>query len=793
MPQTPKSVSANLSGSNVTLYTVPANTTAVVKTALAANVLSGTSTITVQKVSGGIPYPLTIGQFAQFTNATGGNSYARNLLDGPVTLAAGESITAFDSANPQFKFPQTSTRFIPTESASYAARNMLFGNGIYVMVCRDETNGKSMVLRSTDAATWTEIATGNRLSVVNTYYMARNGSTWVIAEHNTQNYMYSTDNALTWTAASLGSAGAGIFDVESDGTSRFVFCTRAGIYTSTALPTTTLNTAYNTLLNVSALSNVPSAAPQVASWNGTYWFISNYYGTFYTTDFSNYTALYSTQGGSINQSGGVRWSSNYSKFYSCGRINSGSGSTDAICSSTDGFNWSITQLSSTALTSQSNGKVVNAGGTLLLAKTVGTNAILKSTNGTTWTSTTEIGGYTDLIEGLGNGYFLTCSNTNSTYRISTDPTVSGGTAWNVGVNPYSTNDFTAAASNGTGWVLFYYDYTDGGTYREGGSSFTSRTFTGTASGMGYVTQVVWYPAASVYVATNGSGFWTSSDGNTWTNRSSYSFSSCRGMTVQNNILYVYSTSGGNAQILRTTASDLLANVGWTSSALSVSAYSNLGTQITSFSMGTNNCGMLSANPSGTDILITGSYGETAIYQPSINPLAIKNPVGGGVFVERVNSLDIVYTGYGIAGSNTRGFFYGSNIVTTLPTNNTAAIPGGTWCTGLHSSPVSNINKMGNRVIYYNSLYWTVAENSNAMSYASNIKLFTSYTMNNSSIGGVNFVLPAFSDSCQNRIGTDGTNFLTYNTATNSLIVFKGTNPLGTLVSAAITLGLIENT
>lgn len=802
MPQTPKSISVNIAGAPATAYTVPAATTAVLKTALGQNVVGGSSTFTIQKLTGVTYSPLIIDQTPIITPATGGTAFqSRNLIDGPITLSTGDSIVVSDSASAQFKFPQTSSPFTPTETNSYIARNMLFGNGIYVMVLTDQTNSKSMIVRSTDANTWTEIATGNLLPSANTYYMARNGSTWVVAQWNSSNYMYSTDNALTWTANTVPSSAL-IYDVEGNGTT-FVFCTSLGLYTATTLPTLTLNTAYNNLLGI-ALPN-GAYSPQVASWNGTYWFISNWQGTYASTDLSTYTAMYQPTGGAYPAGGlfsTVTWSSAYSRYYGAPILGGASQNRVIITSSTNGFTWANTDTGIN--TFSSGGKMVSAGSnTVLLAQHYATSDFLKSTNGTTWSTASAIRGstYNGNCEGLSNGTFLLtqASTTGGNYYISTDPTSVNGTLFS---NATGTNTiFISAASNGTGWFLLYYDYVNGGAaYVDWGPNSTTRSGTGQISTLpsgSSTTQVLWWNAIGRYVVLSNTRMWTNTDGsNNFTQYTpQYASGSAQGIVV-NDVLYVIASNATN-NVYSLTAAQFNTNAAWTVNPIITPMYSSAGPAYTNSlpngSWSTNRA--LSSN--GTDILFSGNTGGCAVMTPSVG-FNFRTPGAGGLFVERVNNLDIVYTGRTTMGNTTglsQGFFYGSNIFTTLPTSSTS-VGSVQFCNGLSNSPTANGNQnfIGNRVLFYGGAYYAAPDGSNTLSYApTNIKLFTSYTVSSASVGGVNPVAATVNNFSQNRFQTDGTNFLTYNNASTRIAVYKDTAPANTLASSTMTLGLVEIT
>lgn len=803
MPQTPKSISVPLAGAAATAYTVPGGATAVLKTALGQNVVGGNSLFTIQKLAGGAYSPLIINQTPTIQAPTGGTTFnSKNLIDGPITLTAGDSLVVADSSSPQWKFPSTSNTFTSTVSSSYGMRNMLYANGVYIQVGFDGSNSCSMLLRSTDANTWTEIATGNLLGSAATYYMANIGNTWVVGQHASINYMYSVDNGLTWTAATMP-AGANIYDISSDGSTRWVMCTGLGVYTSTSIPTWTLNTILNNLINTSFSSTSnPGYAPSVASWNGTYWFIANWYGTWSTTNFTTFSPIYGPFGGSSFNSGfqGVRWSSVYSKYYAVARtaINS----ADIVSSSTNGISWTLTLPGTNVFNNTSRARVNVAGSNPVLianAPLTGSTSLLKSTDGSTWTSATDIRGYTGMCEGLANGYFIRCASNgvSGNFYITTDPTTSTGVQFTVSAG--SNASFRAAASNGTGWVLIFFDTSVSVTRCANGTTPTTLANTGSlvdSSGSYSFYNVVWWPAANLYVAVDTSGYiFTSPDGAAWTMRSSYAgvLQSNPSPVIVGNFLYLVSTyvGGGSGWIGRLSASELAADVAPTTVIPSTPAYGTLQQGYT----WNNNCvneifsaGALSSN--GTDILISNTRGSTSMYTPSVGNVIRTPPGSNGVIVERVNGLDMAYTTYTQGGGNTRGFFYASDIVSSVPTASNTV--GGSFSIGSMNGPNSNPPSAGIKIVFYGGTYY-VANDDDSISSATNLRIFTNYSWSATTIGRVPAVLPYTNYYTVNRIQSDGTNFLTFNASNNSVLVYKGTNPSSTLASSTVTFGLVEIT
>ena len=796
MPQTPKSISASLAGSAVTAYTVPAGGTAILKTALAQNVVGGTSSITVQKLSSGTYYPLIIAQNPNVTPATGGTQWnSKNLIDGPITLGAGESIVVHDSSSPQWKFPKTNNAFLSVNATigNIAAKSMTYGNSIYVMVCRDNSNSKSMLLRSTDAITWTEIATGNLLINANAYFVKNIGNIWVAAAYNSGIIMYSTDNALTWTAVTVSST-ANSFCLATDGTI-FALATSNGVYTSSNGLSWTLNTALNDVINVSySSSSNPTYAPQSISWNGSTWFVSNFYGTFTTTDWVTFGSIYNPMGGAYigTDFGGITWSSLYSKYYCIGDQ---TGNGDVIASSTNGFAWTRTVPGTTSLGNTINGTVNAAGSNpILIAKSsAGSTSFLKSTNGSTWTSATDSRSYTGMIRGLANGYFVSCQSGNANYYMTTDPATSTGTLFTTSGGGNTV--FRSAASNGTGWVVLWYNSSTGNMFIDYGSTPTTKTgnldFTTATGGYGSIYQVVWWAAAGVYAMISDNAYlWTSTDGSSWTmyGPALTTVGGSLSLVVHNGVLYATGQSSNN-RLASLTAAQFSAGSAWTLILLSTSIYTSMnngyGGSINVYP-DTYHTGALASD--GTNILVSNNFGGTAVYTPSVGAY-YRTPGAGAMEVQRVNGLDFITLGLGrVNQTGTYGYFYGTNIMTTLPTAQVST--GAFMSQNFGDNPNANPNSFG-CITYYGGNYFICDQSD--MSIGSDPRLITRYSWSSTSIGGIISVFAT--NPVQNKIQTDGTNFLTYTISggTSAVAVYKGTTPATNLASSTISLGLVELT
>jgi hypothetical protein len=797
MAQTPKSVSANLIGGTAsTIYTVPSATTAVVKTALAQNVVSASSSITIQKVSNGNYYPLTIGQQPNVVNATGGTTIQSiNLLSGPVTLAANESLSAYDSSSPAFKYPQNSTVFQSTNSAFQYMYTQWFGNGVYVQLGNDNVS-KSVLVRSTDGLNWTEIATGNQLAYVSSCYFVKNiGSTWVAGTSGSNVVMYSTDNALTWTTATVAS-GANIYAFDANG-STFVVGADNGLYTSTNGSSWTLNSAYSTYLSPNT-PNTNAYSPKSINWNVTYWFIANTYGAAYTSDLTNYFGLFSYGGGSYFTGGGPNWSPAYSKYYGMSYNNS----TDNIYSSSNGYAWQTTKPGTTVL-STGTGQVSCAGSnTVLIAKGAGGSNYLRSSNGTTWASGADSRGYTGPCYGMANGYFFVASSgTNATaFYLTTDPVNSTGTAGsNSGVENYY---YQGAASNGTGWVAVF---NNGGgsyyvSYGSSGTNVTSGQVTiQTASSYGTLCGILWWPAINSYVVYSDGGYlWTSATGASWNGPyqpfNSYIInSSFLTMVAIGSNLYATSQANSGNYVLYTTSTAYTITGNMFGAASTNYYYSSANSAYLQYSgpKGAYTSGALSTN--GTDIIYFikhPTYGlNTYVLTPSISQTVFRTPYIGGVLVERVNNQDIVYSGNAASSSYYgQGFIY-ANDITTSVTSNIPIYLGSRICSN-NGGGATYFNVRG-LWIYFGGYYYLRSDYTYNIWYGSNLAFFTTtyYSVNGTSIGG-SLVLSQNYSGTSNKNISDGTNFITYG-CSGTVATYKSTTPLNALASSTISLAIVE--
>lgn len=200
MAQTPISASVAFNSSTpTTIYTVPGGATAVVKSVLSSSVVGGYPSVTINKVSSGVTYPIVVNTVTGYNTTTGtGYGYqgdaTLNLLNGPITLAAGDSLSISTSTAASYKFP---TNITPTTNPFQRISNIEYFNGTYVAVGSDTSTGYGLILTSTDAITWTKQTFNFAIDLADIAY---DGTTnYVVVGRNNASKLYYSTNLTSWT------------------------------------------------------------------------------------------------------------------------------------------------------------------------------------------------------------------------------------------------------------------------------------------------------------------------------------------------------------------------------------------------------------------------------------------------------------------------------------------------------------------------------------------------------------------------------------------------------------------
>lgn len=544
MAQTPKSVSANVSTvTPTTIYTVPSGTTAVVKSVIPATNLSN-QTITLNKLSGGTTYPILRTYSLPNTPATGASQInSPNILPGPITLAANESLTASVTSTTALNAQKTSVitnTAYQMQSGNPVFTCSVYANGIYMVTGYFSASGgvipqnNGFVLTSTNGSTWTfQSAFPTGYSQLQT--VVYGGGVWVAigfdsSTNNSATVWTSSNNGVAWTKVTLPSSALWAYQIWYVNGNFIVADYQAYIYVSTDGITWTRKTGARDL-GIGAISNAGNKIKSVNYVNSIYFF-GTLNGTITSTDLTTYTAAYTINNcnGSTVYFGYIQYSAINSTWYafaSVAGVSANSETYPTMWTSSDGINWTwnTTLYSSNVLT---GGYVptqyaVSKSGTnaniWIGCANVSTTSLTYSTNGgTSWTRGTQQSGYQGPFRTLSNGAFIRYlqaqNDTNSVttyvgiWGINVNPALTTvGAIANMGIHSYGlTGDYMAVASNGTGWVGWINTADDGTSKQFGGTSATTCAFYANLTTNNSPISATWLPATSKYYMITETGY-----------------------------------------------------------------------------------------------------------------------------------------------------------------------------------------------------------------------------------------------------------------------------------------------
>ena len=772
MAQTPKSVSVNVLGTtNTTIYTVPALKTAVVKAVIGANSDSSGSTLTVSKYVAGQNYPIFTNQPPVAVNATGGTTIRGvNLLTAPITMAAGEELKAYASATSFYNLPNVATFTLGSDGSNPTVYQTYYGNGKYVSVGATASGG-AFIATSTDAITWTQNTaviplTSQLTQVVNI------GSIWVAINPSVAaTILYSTDNAVTWAPSGFV-AGTNLNGLAASSTTFLVSGTDNRLYYSTDGNTWTQSTSYFTTVGTSVtIRNI--------SWSGTHWLVSNANSGLVSSDLVTWDSYTTVNFGkaisTLTQS--VAWSGAYSKYYSCRNT----ASVPNIFSSTKGLVW--TTLAT--ITTQGVQKMACAGAnTVILGlPPTGSTERYVSTNGTTFTTANDVGGYSGPVFGLDNGYYLSTGINDSSMGLSTDPTVSTGTTRGSLRAGYIK---CAAADPVSGkWVAVQVGDSPTTIFIDGGTSGTNIGGTSYNTGLDAATygtpqSVCWSSADSYFymVTTNGyvyrfttynTGFAAVGIVSSPALNSSYQiFIRAVGTT-----LYVVAGNTGQPSTINI-GSTLTGGASWLLQDFNSGSYTNSYVNCASMQRNGQYWGEGGAT-NGTDFLWLNNAGRCYVLTPSngVSTMRMPTPANPGR-VQTAGSYQFVYGGYDSSTAFSYGYWYSTNAITTY----------GDWVGwGNISDYPSYVNRPANRVAYIGSTYYIVSYASSYL-YSSSTPVMLSGKGSGSSFAGVTPVMPTAG------FANDGTN-LAGSIFSAAFYCCKTTTPSNFLYAATVTASIVE--
>lgn len=772
MPTTPVSVSTGIqSAINTTIYTVPAGKTAIVRAVSGQNSTSASVALTVSKFVGGQNFPVVTNQQSTQVNPTGAaDRYNVNALNQPLTMAAGEQLKVYTASDSKYALPNVSTAgTTAADGSTYAISANLFANGIYMAT--GSCAAGAYVATSTDAITWTQRTSALPFSATFTR-LACNGSVWVAVNTGVGNgtVFYSSDNGVTWNASVVVAAADTIWQVVANNSTFLVFTSANRIYSSTNGSTWTESSGYNTITG-SAFPNI-----QNIGWTGTHWIVDNQYGSVASTDL---TTWYGYVTPNVGRNSTTYYATAYSSAYNRYYTSQNFGGRPNIFSSPNGLLWTV--LSSDSITPY---KICCAGSnTVLIGVTpTGNSTRYKSTDGATWTTTSDAGGYTGAVHGLGNGYYLTMQNngTNDACALSTDPTTTTGTTGFGGLASFILQGAAADPISGK-WIGVGKNAT--GIYSIGGVNGT--TVSGPAynpslalTTWGIPASVCWSPADSYFYMVTDTGYvfrmtaWNAG----WAQVGSIGVSgSATSIKAVGTTLYVVSEGAFN---LVYTSSTLTGGSGWTGySYTSFNSYSYRNVANIARS-GIYYGETLATN--GTDLVWTNNLGISFALTPSNGTYAMRMPVGRGIgTAQTVNGNTFLYGGYdGSSYGSVQGYWTSTNAITTYGTFVSTSSNGSYW---------ANPSEAPNKINYVGGVYYVTTSGING--YIWNGTTPTNIANNYNSIGSTFAGVTAVNPS--NGWMIDGTNLASTQNGQGLNKVCKTTTPNSFLYAATITASIVE--
>jgi len=783
MAQTPISASVEVLKGTTTLYTVPSGKTAIIKAVLGGSVVGNTPTYTVNKVSGGTSYPIAVSQTVSQVQATGGTTINNaNLLQAPVTLAAGESITVYTEQSDSLQIPQVAV-YSNTTPFTFYINQIQFANSIFMASGYFGVNS-ALVLTSSDGVTWTK---QNLASTVPRFLSVSYGNgAWVAIPNGINDILYvSSDNGVTWSSVNVTTSAGVYCTAVTYLNSQWISCWTSGYMFTTTTPATagwTSNTAWRTYVR----SNSAQGNPQSIGYNGTnYIFTGRYIGIIYSPNLSTFTSYGNTGGGYYMQGAiqtvGIAYSSAYSKWYCNTR---GSSLTDSVYTSTDSVNW--TKTTTPAYTSSASIQVAGSNPILLIQNTNGTtstgaaSAYMKSTDGTTWAVANDVSGYSGPLIGLSNGYFVKfISSSNGGYNLTTDPTSSAGTTRASTTTYYGIN---VGASNGTKWIAFGRNASNDYISMTGGANGTTASSWYQSSGgydvngYGYPHSACWNPTDGYFYMITRIGVIFKIDGYgsdvAYVTQIGNSTDTYTGIAYLNGFLYATTARTTTTQSRIYISSDYAT---FDEFSLGGSTYNVLGAQKAEFSSFYYASQNFAVNGT-TSLAIVSQWGwtynlnATDPYTPYYYPQGVMH-------YQRANSVDIFAGGYDLAGSQLYGLWQYSSGFTTTPVINATSF--------MFNNQTPNIDAF---FAYIGSKYYAVT-NDGSMTSGSTLTTLASLAFSSSSPNGVSYT----SAASYSQIQTNGSNFYYYprqNISTNGSLSMGATGDLTNAINNSVMTGSI---
>lgn len=462
MAQTPISSSVLYNSTTpTTIYTVPATKTAVVKGVLASSLITSYDTVTINKVSGGVTYPIVRNTVTGW--AVNSSTYyyerqldTRNLLESPITLAAGDSISISTTGTSAYKMEYA------VENSNYRIGNIAYLNGNYIAVGIDISTNTGLILTSTDGLTYTKRTFSASVYLTNVVF----GNGYYVVCNSTGGTIHHSTDLVTWTAASLPTTFA-CFALTYGG-GQFVTGGASGrSYYATTTP-----------LSWTAAGVFKSDTINAIAYIGTNYFYATTGISYYTTDFTTYTQPYvSIITGNFQSIAAT----NNKVLVTNNQVASASPNT-FLRSSADGITWGAVTTAANSMSAGASYVEYAANGGHFITRLNNNNGnaqYLYSSDGVTWTQSAF-----SFLTGSGNAgitnftaAYLNTSNASYTNKVLVYQ-FGGGTYYIQGCN-VATNGVLSSQNFSFGASFFA-----SGTY-QGTPLFAGNPFDGGWKAMGY--------------------------------------------------------------------------------------------------------------------------------------------------------------------------------------------------------------------------------------------------------------------------------------------------------------------
>lgn len=532
MPSTPISATSSIASATPTVvYTVPAGRTAVVKTAIVAPIASAIVNATLNKrTTTGVDQIVAGPNEPSGWAATAGypQVVTRNILAGPITLAAGESVTVGTNTTPAWNIDRATN----INSADYQAYTVQYKNSLWCVLAKEFSSGNNVFLYSADGTTWSKSTIG--LSIAPFRFFDYGNGYYAVASNNWNDGVWYTNNLSgAWTKATLTST--------TPYNLRFVL-NRWVVLTpdsnSIFISPAAIPSSFSTFVRPTYASFTDAVTI------GSYAVFATTTGILSTTDFTNWSTHGCARGASATNAS-MSWGSlafnptNGDYFKSVGLSwsanNLATREVSVVKSSDGGLNWTPVALPGTygQYNAELNLYMVNYAATTNHYVIAGyysnivsgaTSVAYSTDSGATWNSVVKTGLNTNVWNGASGGFTMLSQALQGGYFIATNADNPGSSYFSI--NQLSGTSFTEIAtinSSGSGYqssgfpvawgynsvsgLYYYVNYNNSNAYPQVRYATAANLAAGTMTNAGMISsadspvprQVVGRPGSGGYI------------------------------------------------------------------------------------------------------------------------------------------------------------------------------------------------------------------------------------------------------------------------------------------------------